>query len=367
MPVISRASLVALAIVPFLACGGGPTDPTPTGPPPNTDVHTVTVTVFEDENRNGRIDAGETLWVPDVEVEIGGRTAKSEKRSGRTVVTGVPRGTHAVAIRPNSLPPYYQAGAPVTVESPPPANTDVKVPVILPIGTRMIAGVYFASGDSISQGESSSDGLGFRPLLREQLLDHFGRAEMFYRGGGGGRTADGAQRMDRDLDGIRPAYTMLNWGVNDWNEPGCGNPSAATCPIVTNLKSMVQQVRAFGSLPCLVTLIPANVGFDDKAPPERNVWVRQVNDLIRNLARQERVLVIDAGDVFFKQPSLAPLYVDHVHPSDAGYRILADVYFQALTHGTVSSAAGGVAPLGDLPSFGFSAPDASAHGSKALR
>lgn len=340
--------------LPLLTCGGGPTEPpTPTGTPAPTDVHTVTVTVFEDENRNGRIDADETLWVPDVEVEIAGRVGRSEKRSGRTTVSGVARGSHTVGIRPSSLPPYYQAGPAVTVESPQAADANVKVPVMLPIGSAMIAGKYLASGDSISQGESHTGRTGFRPALQERLLDHFGRGEVHYRGGGGDRSTAGAQRMERDLSSVRPAYTMLNWGVNDYHEEGCSIPTASTCPASNNLKSMVQQVRAFGSLPCLVTIIPCNTTFD-QCPAERITWVRQYNDMVRTLARQERVLVIDAGDAFLKAPNLTSLFVDHVHPNDAGYALLADVYYEALTHGAISSSSQGAV------SFGFSPYSANA-------
>jgi len=345
-----RAVLVPMLLLPLLGCGGGPTEP-PTETPAPTDVHTVVVTVFEDENRNGRIDGDETLWVPDVDVEIGGKVGRSEKRNGRTTVTGVPRGTYTISIRASSLPPYYQAGAMPSVSVPPAADANIKIPVILPIGNAMIAGYYFLSGDSISQGEGSTSGLGIRPLLQERLLDHFGRGTVFYRGGGGGVTSEGAQRMDRDLDNIRPAYTVLNWGVNDFHELGCSNPAAATCLLVSNLKSMVTQVRAFGSLPALSTIIPCNTS-DPRCPAERNTWVRSVNDLIRNLARTERVLLVDTGDAFFKAPSLTSLFTDHVHPNDAGYTIMGDVYYAALTHGTLSASSVGAM------SFGLAAPGA---------
>jgi lysophospholipase L1-like esterase len=354
--------LLAVLALPLLSCtGGGTTDPTDTPPPQNTDVHTVVVTVFEDENRNGRIDGDETLWVPDVEVEIGGKVAKSEKRSGRTTVTGVPRGSHTVSIRASSLPPYYVAGTMPTVESPQAGDANVKVPVQLPIGNSMRAGVYFLSGDSISQGESSTSGRGIRPILQDRLLDHFGRGQVDYRGGGGGRTADGALRLDRDLDSIRPAYTIMNWGVNDWHEPGCSNPANTDCLLRSNLLSMVRQVRSYGSLPVLSTIIPCNVGVNDMCTAERNTWVRAVNEVIRALARTERVLMIDTGDAFFKAPNLGALYVDHVHPNDAGYAIMADTYFAALTHGTVASASLGSA------SFGWTEPGAPDHSAKALR
>jgi lysophospholipase L1-like esterase len=347
MAQLSRVLLCAVAALSVSSCGGSPTEP-PTGTPP-PEVFSVTVTVFEDTNQNGRIDSNETLWVPDVDVEVAGKVGRSEKRTGRTTITGVPRGTYPVSVRASSLPPYYVAGTMPTVDAPQ-TDTNIKVPVRVPIGTGMIPGIYFISGDSISQGEGSSTGVGIRPILQDKLLDHFGRGQVVYRGGGGDRTTQGAERLDRDLGGISPAYTILNWGVNDWHEPGCGNPTSSTCPATANYNSMIARVRSYGSLPCLSTLIPCNTNVPDQCPAARIAWVRQMNDLITGIARQQKILLVDTGGAFFKSPNVNSLFSDHVHPNDAGYQIIADAYYEALTHGVVSATSAGIAH------FGFAAP-----------
>src|ERR1044071_2039039 len=96
---IPYALCAALAAV-SSACGGSsPSGPTPQPSPSTVPGATVVATLYYDENQNGRGDADEAIRIPDVEVSIGGRTARSEKTTGRAVVTGVPAGTQSVSLR----------------------------------------------------------------------------------------------------------------------------------------------------------------------------------------------------------------------------------------------------------------------------
>jgi lysophospholipase L1-like esterase len=128
-----------------------------------------------------------------------------------------------------------------------------------------------------------------------------------------------------------------------------------------NIRSMVRLVRSNNSLPVLATLTPSNTGFNNEAPPSRNVWVAAANEMIRGIARDERVLLADIGAEFAKQTDLSRLFSDHVHPNDAGYQIIADVYFKAITRGSVagSSSFGSPVPLFfTRATRSFAAPDA---------
>ena len=319
--------------LPLLACGGGGT----VGPDVGAGTHTISVTVFQDDNRNGRRDPEETAVVPDVDIEVAGRTARSGRGTGLATVTGVAAGTHAVGIRAASLPPYYVPGAAMTVEAPQAAAASVLVPVVLPIGGNG-PGEVLASGDSISQGFGSSDGLGFRFTLKQSLQGFFaGRTfNVRYPGGDGETSTGGAARIEGDLAAVRPAYTLLAWGVNDFLTSGCADPAAASCPLIPNLQAMIRVVRARESLPCLATLPAANTAYPDRSPPERNNWVRAANDQIRALAGRERVLLVDVGAAFFREADLSRLFFDHVHPNSTGYQLISETYFQALTRGVVA-------------------------------
>src|SRR4051812_43459436 len=99
MTTISRPVVLVL-ILTLAACGGGSSSgPTPVPTPSTVPGATFAATVYYDENGNGRADADETIRVPDVEVTIGGRSARSEKATGRAVITGVPAGAQTLTVR----------------------------------------------------------------------------------------------------------------------------------------------------------------------------------------------------------------------------------------------------------------------------
>lgn len=316
-----------LAAVVMAACGGGsggPSTPTTPSPTPPTSLHSVVAWVYYDINRNNLADSGESDRLSDVVLQIGGASGRTEAGTGKAVVQGVPAGTHPITVQVSSLPPFFVPGAPVTIEVP--RSEEVSVPVALPIG-RNTPFRYLVSGDSISQGVGSDNEAGFRPALQSRLSAYYaGSVSMFYRGGGGGTSSDGATRIARDLDLLQPAYTLIGWGTNDWN--GCGTPT--NCGTVANLRSIVLAVKAAESLPCVATILPPNVGYDSLAPESRARWVVEMNELIKAMAQQEGALVVDLHAAFMRAgPS--GLFVDHVHPNSRGYLVIAETWFDALT------------------------------------
>src|SRR6188768_3182309 len=139
------------------ACGGGGGGPTaPATPGPS---HTVGVALFYDENGNGVLDPTEGVRIPDAVVEIGGKEGRSVALSGEVLVDAVPDGSRTLTVRPSTLPPYYQPPPPVPIAVPQTAGTTF-IPVTLPIGSNR-PNVYLAFGDSITDGEGSSDGQGY--------------------------------------------------------------------------------------------------------------------------------------------------------------------------------------------------------------
>jgi len=317
---------VAAALALSTACGGGSSSPVspPTAAPPS-EVYSVTAFLYYDENRDNVVEGDESIRLGDVEVEIAGRVGRSSSTTGAVVVAGVPAGAYPVVIRTASLPPFFVAGSAVTAQVP--STAEMPVPVALPIGQNEPFR-YLASGDSISKGNGSSDEKGYRTILEARLEDYYGRSvSTYYRGLDGGTSADGAARIGRDLQLLTPAYTLIAWGTNDWNS--CGDPRS--CFTIPNLRSMVREVKKANSLPCVATILPANVGYDDRAPASRNVWVAEANDLIRTMAREEGAVVVDLHAAFMRAPSLSSLFVDHVHPNPAGHELIAETYFTTLT------------------------------------
>ncbi len=311
------------------ACGGngtpgGPSSPTP---PPGTPVSGF---VFYDENANGIADPNETMRLPGVTVAIGSASAQTTA-GGRVTVSSVLPGAQAASLRPDTLPVYFTAGASVPVTVPQAAGTEIAVPATLAIGSRNRPRVYMAFGDSITYGDGSNDGSGYRDYLRASLASYWGSShDVPNEGVPATKSNEGESRMTPTLARVRPAYTLILYGTNDWNECRSQVPDVP-CYTIVSLRSMVQQCRDGGSFPVLGTIPPVNPAYVDKPQTERNDWVRRMNDEIRAMAKQQQVPVADIYDAFMKKGDLPSLFFDDKHPNETGYALIAQVWLRAIT------------------------------------
>ena len=314
----------------FSGCGHqGMTGPTPSPSP----TYTVTATVFYDENGNGLLDPTENVRLPQVEVVAGPVSARSASGSGQAVVTGVPAGSQQVAIRTETVPVYFVPGSPVTVEVPQ-TGAPILFPMRLPIGDNL-PNVYMAFGDSITNGYGSSDGNGYRVKLQNLLAGYLGRAEVVNQGKDGTFSTVGADRIPGSLNRTRPAYNLILYGTNDWNDESCQNAPPASCYTIDSLRTIVEETKSTQSLPVLATLTPAN----PKINAGRNDWIDGMNALIKTLARQEGVLLADLNADFKAQGGdLSRLFYDEIHPNDAGYDVVAHSWMKAITQARSSAA-----------------------------
>lgn len=291
--------------------------------PPGT---SVTLVLFYDENANGVADAGEVVRVPDVEASVGGRTAKSEKLTGRTVVAGVQPGNYPVGLRADTIPPFFQPGAPVSVQVPQPDGVQAFVPLVVPIG-RNNPNQYLAFGDSITRGDGSTDGNGYPPRLQAKLAAHFGYANVRNRGAEATNTYEALERLERNM--AHDAFALILYGTNDWNIPECQD-SPAACPTIPNLRIVVQRLKAAGTLPFIATLVPSNPSVN----ADRNQWIAAINTGIKAMAREEGAFLVDLNLAFQNQGGdLSRFFADPVHPNDAGYDVIVNGYFEAIAHG----------------------------------
>jgi lysophospholipase L1-like esterase len=322
------------------ACGGGGGS-TPTGPSePPVQTYTVTATVFYDQNENGQLDVDEAVRVPGVQVVIGTGTGTSAPGSGQAAVTGIREGALTVAARTESLPAYFQPAPPVPIQVP--GATDVRIPLTLPIGNNH-PNLYLGLGDSITFGEGSSDGQGYGLKLQNLLGPHFGRAEVVRRGRPGDSSAATEEVTRRTLRDHRPAYTLIMLGTNDWHDQTCQNQGPAACFTIEALGSIVEQVKDWDSLPVLATIIPGN---PTMVPASRNAWFDEMNVRIKALAQEQRVTLADLNADFKAGGSLPALFADDVHPNDAGYQVMAQGWFKAITRARSAAAS-------SSPRFGF--------------
>jgi len=208
------------------------------------------------------------------------------------------------------------------------------VPITIPRGSNR-ANVYMAFGDSITKGEPNvGDGNGYRQILQDMLRGHFNAGEVANEGRDATGTDFGAEIITTRLAAVRPTFTLIHYGTNDWNLPACNTVSKVPLPCFTtgSLRYMVQEVNRSGGHAFLATLIPVNVGYDGRTPPERQDWVDAVNVTIKQVASEEGAALVDLNDAFKKSGLTgSALYVDHVHPTAAGYQIMAQTWFGAIS------------------------------------
>jgi lysophospholipase L1-like esterase len=289
-------------------------------------LYSLSVIVFYDQNANGVQDPGEKTRIPGALVEIAGRTGRSSAGSGQVILAEIPGGTHILSIQPGSLPPFYRAEPSLVVSIP--ESRLVHVGVTLPIGANR-PNTYMAFGDSITDGEGSSSRAGYRKELESRLRRYFGQGVVINESVAGATTDRGVRRVASALDQHRPAYTLILFGTNDWDDSRASDVLARAS--VESLRRIIRRVQGAQSLPFVATAPPTNVGFDERATPERNQWLRSLNELIRAMVVEEGAALVDLEKAFLDEGELRGLFTDHVHPNDRGYKIIAEAFFDAIT------------------------------------
>jgi len=210
-----------------------------------------------------------------------------------------------------------------------------------------------AFGDSITYGDGSNDGSGYRNYLSANLASYWGSSHSVPNEGNPGKKSNkGESLMGPALSRVRPAYALILFGTNDWNDSECRTDPP--CYTIDALRSMILQSRDNGSLPILGTIPPVNPNYTDRGATERNEWVKQMNVLLRDMAKQQQVQVADIYDAFVKRGDLPSLFSDDLHPNETGYALIAQVWTRALTQPLGASTSGRgrptfFAPPGDLP------------------
>lgn len=185
---------------------------------------------------------------------------------------------------------------------------------------------YLAFGDSITDGEGSSDETGYRTILEAALKGRFGDAVVINEGVPGADSRRGQRTIAAAVVKHQPAATLILLGTNDWaDEPR--EPSSTA----NSLRRIVRDAKSLEGAVFLATIPPVNTGFDENVPPERGEWIKKANALIAEVAREEAVALVDVHAAFATSESPKSLFVDGVHPNDGGYAVIARAFFDAIT------------------------------------
>jgi lysophospholipase L1-like esterase len=144
-------------------------------------------------------------------------------------------------------------------------------------------------------------------------------------------------RFDRDVlaqPGIRWLIVLL--GVNDLGTRVSarerGQTWASADDVIAAYEQIAERAHAHGIRVYGATILPYE-GFAAYAAPDGEADRQKVNDWIRNGGKLDAVIDLDAVTRDPEHPSRLKATVDggdHLHPSAAGYKIMADAIDLAL-------------------------------------
>lgn len=194
--------------------------------------------------------------------------------------------------------------------------------------------LVYTLGDSITWGGVNSKGetyRGYQPTL-ENLLNSNNRPARVINGGlSGENTAHGIDRLQKIVN-ENPSfnYILILEGTNDVLD---GISVEST---IFNLGKMVDIVKNAGMTPVVSNLTP-----DSRTADKEKSIPSSYNPGIANMTTEKQVAMADNYSVL--APNWGNLNIDGLHPTQEGYDLMSDVWFNAMggSSSTPSSGGGG--------------------------
>lgn len=175
--------------------------------------------------------------------------------------------------------------------------------------------VIVAIGDSITAGQYLKPGERPWPLL---LLGY----DISPAGVSDDTTRLGLERFPDDVQRLRPAAVIIQFGHNDCNRwaTDLGLPRVSVWAYEANLVEMIERCWVFGADPFLCTLIPTHKN------PQHSEDVAHYDGVLRKVANETQTTLIDVRAEWEDGLFLS----DGVHPNRDGHRRYAKVVQAAL-------------------------------------
>ena len=145
---------------------------------------------------------------------------------------------------------------------------------------------------------------------------------MWNEGSGGEFTTGGLVRLRPLLLQFRPEVLLLMEGTNDLLDGSRGADTA-----IVNLRQMIAIAKSLNVQVALATVAPQRPnGLRNRGAVA--ALVPSFNDRIRALAASEGVVLVDvyAG----MKDNLNLIGIDDLHPTELGYSVMADIFYQAV-------------------------------------
>ena len=259
--------------------------------------------------------------------------------------------------------------APFVPQPVPDTPTPVPPPAPAPV-PRISVTRILAFGDSMTEGTTSTPVAGLfaldaglprsypfqlQTLLRERYSEQ--TVEVFNGGRAGRRATQDRERFNAAMSDARPQVILLMEGANDLNAPfEAGEGINDRIRTTTNaLEDMIRDAGARQIPVFLATLPPQRPGAPKAGAA---AFVTRFNDALRAMAAKKGAEIVDV----FSGLTTADIGQDGLHPTEAGYRRIAEIWLQALKarYETAPPAGGGSAAAAQEPGAGHAAGVASA-------
>lgn len=188
------------------------------------------------------------------------------------------------------------------------------------------AAIYVLTfGDSITHATVTANGettIGYQPVLEDLLINNGYDANVANYGSSGENTTYGLSRLQRVLEGNTYFdYVLILEGVNDLES---GISEATT---IYNLQQMVTTVRNYGMIPVLSNLLPDTIDLGDLVPTTYNPDIATVSSSNSVLYADNYAALVDNWSSYT---------LDGRHPNQAGYNIMATIWYSAMGGGSAS-------------------------------
>jgi lysophospholipase L1-like esterase len=191
----------------------------------------------------------------------------------------------------------------------------------------------------------------YADILRRELRTRTPAIEIINAGIGGNTTEAARQRFQADVLDRNPDLTIIQFGINDsavdvWKNPPATGPRVSLTRYRANLQHLIDRLKAQGSAVVLMTPNPLHwtpalkklygrPPYDTEDPDGFNVTLRPCSEAVRQLARTNRLPLVDVYAAFQEYArdadrSLHDLLLDGMHPNAQGHRLVAQRLLEAL-------------------------------------
>jgi len=189
--------------------------------------------------------------------------------------------------------------------------------------------VAFGDSTTATRGNSNS--------YTQRIAKSLNNVSVTNAGVGGSTTRHAVQRLERDVLKKQPRIVIIQFGINDsavdvWKNPPATKPRVPIQEYQANLIQIARNCRKIGATPILMS--PNPLRWTDRLkqtygkPPYNpdkadgfNLLLRDYADVVRQIAKQEKVQLVDINAAFEKAGA-EKLLLDGMHPNDAGHELI---------------------------------------------